>query len=277
MLQRLTDKTPTNLSYRAGQFAFLKWCQTNNVDVMNFTASDLTNFLSFAHLEHHLAPNTVKLWRSAVSQLHPEPTTLSNSTIIRTLIQTILSNATPIEQHQDTIDITPTIHYIRNIASSNSTAVGLLQQKVAFLLGMAAFLRPSDLHRIPRSSVIFLASTMKFKVYKPKEKRQAIKSLLRHPKLAISQPQPDRLFLNSRQPTQALEISTIRSYLRKAIKKSTNRSVSVRSLASTIARQQGISIQDIVTQGNWSSETVYDTYYRRDHINEVDITNAVLS
>ncbi|KAI8328128.1 hypothetical protein BD560DRAFT_371330 [Blakeslea trispora] len=140
---------------------------------------------------------------------------------------------------------------------------------------------------------------MRFKVYKPKEKRQgrhiiktcqvfkhtdeqlcpiiAIKSLLRHPRLANSQPQPDRLFLNSRQPTQALKISTIRSYLRKAIKKSTNRSVSIRSLASTIARQQGISIQDIVTQGNWSSETVYDTYYRRDHINEVDITNAVLS
>ncbi|KAI8365510.1 hypothetical protein EDC96DRAFT_443667, partial [Choanephora cucurbitarum] len=166
---------------------------------------------------------------------------------------------------------------VRNIASSNSTAVGLLQQKVAFLLGMAAFLRPSDLHRIPRSSVIFLASRIKFKIYKSKEKRQG-RYIIKTCQLAISQPQPDRLFLNHRQPTQALEISTIRSYLRKAVKKSTNQSVSVHSLASTIARQQGIFIQDIVTQDNWTSETVYDDiYYRRDHINKVDITNAVLS
>ena len=180
------------------------------------------------------------------------------------------------------MDITPTIHYISNIASSTTTPANLLQIKVAFLLAMAAFLRPSDLHRISASSFCFLSTTMKFKVFKPKKKRKgrhiiktcqvfkhgieklcpvvAVQALLRHPTFSNSTSRPDRLFLNSRHPNEAIKLTIICSYLCKTIKNSTPHTVSIRSLALTIARQRGIDIKDIVTQGNWSSEAIFDTY-----------------
>ncbi|CEP18503.1 hypothetical protein [Parasitella parasitica] len=93
--------------------------------------------------------------------------------------------APPVPIHRPTIDISLALIFARSIASRSTTSIKLLQQKLAFLLAMAAFLRPSDLARIPYVSCsITDGGCFNFNVVAPKEtrnKRRIIKSFKIHP------------------------------------------------------------------------------------------------
>ncbi|CEG84682.1 hypothetical protein RMATCC62417_18450 [Rhizopus microsporus] len=89
--------------------------------------------------------STVKLWCTAVLKLHT-----SSRSIVQALscfLRALTNKTPPIHIHRPTVSITPTFNYIASIDLS-SCSLPQLQTKTAFLLGMAAFLRPSDLARI---------------------------------------------------------------------------------------------------------------------------------
>ncbi|CEP12049.1 hypothetical protein [Parasitella parasitica] len=75
----------------------------------------------------------------------------TSSSILSTY--TMTKQAPPVSIHKPTIDISPALLFARSIASRPTTSIKLLQQKLAFLLAVAAFLRPSDLARILYDSV----------------------------------------------------------------------------------------------------------------------------
>lgn len=52
--------------------------------------------------------------------------------------------------------------------------------------------------------------------------------------------------------------------------------VNLRSLASSLALRSGISVEDIVTLGNWSSSDVFHNHYRREHLSLIDFINIAL-
>ncbi|KAG0925351.1 hypothetical protein G6F57_017198 [Rhizopus arrhizus] len=113
---RLMDTT-TNKSYKRGQILFIEWA-----------------------LAHVLHPFT---------HLHEHPSSLRSSDIVNSLIASLKSRAPPQPIHRPTVDLSPSLKAVRLIDINDlSTPLPHLQQKLAFLLGMAAFLRPSDLHRI---------------------------------------------------------------------------------------------------------------------------------
>ncbi|KAG2234670.1 hypothetical protein INT48_005822 [Thamnidium elegans] len=53
--------------------------------------------------------------------------------------------------------------------------------------------------------------------------------------------------------------------------------VSLRSIASSLALQSGIPKDDIVTMGNWSSSTIFEQHYRREHLSHFDFTNILIT
>ncbi|ORE01949.1 hypothetical protein BCV72DRAFT_319668 [Rhizopus microsporus var. microsporus] len=169
--------------------------------------------------------------------------------------------APPISIHKPKIDLTPTLIYVRSIVSHYSTSVSLLQQKLAFLLAMAALLRPSDLVRIPFSSCKVDPSDgcRHFKVIVPKVRR-----LLRdHPHLQ-GRMANSLLFLHANNIRKPVVSHTISSWLHhNFISKCTTEScVSIRSLASFTALGNGVSLQDIVSPGNWASSDTFQQYYQ---------------
>ncbi|EIE80629.1 hypothetical protein G6F46_012721 [Rhizopus delemar] len=187
--------------------------------------------------------------------------------------------APPISIHREQVDMTPSLDYARSIPSQSGTSVKLWQQKLAFLLAMAAFLRPSDLARIPFSSCEVRESDgcLKFQVVSPKETRKK-RPLRDHPDLQ-ARPENSTLFIKSNNIQQPLSASTVSSWLhREYISLSTSESrVSIRSLASSRALDQGVSMDYIVTLGNWVSSGTFQDHYQRNQMAMVDFTSTVLS
>ncbi|KAI9032931.1 hypothetical protein CLU79DRAFT_830785 [Phycomyces nitens] len=86
----------------------------------------------------------------------------------------------------------------------------------------------------------------------------------------------EALFVKGNQPTCTVKMETISSWLRALVCFSTSHTVLVRSLASSLALERGMPINEIVTLGNWSSEEVFQNHYRQNHTSEADFTNLVL-
>ncbi|KAI8638297.1 hypothetical protein BD408DRAFT_320981, partial [Parasitella parasitica] len=187
----------------------------------------------------------------------------------------------PVAIRRDPVDLAPSLAYARSIPSNTRTSLKHLQQKLAFLLAMAAFLRPSDFARIPFASCMVDGNSgcLKFHVVAPKETRSK-RPLRDHPALQARR-RDSHLFVKSNNIHQPLSASALLSWPhREFISLATSESrVSIRSLASSRAlEQQGVPVQDIVTLGNWtSSSDTFRNHYQQNHMAQVDFTSTVLS
>ncbi|KAG2215403.1 hypothetical protein INT45_010423 [Circinella minor] len=204
--------------------------------------------------------------------------------------------ALPIRLHRSTINLQPTTNYLQSL-DSHTITLATLQSKLAFLLGVTCFLRPSDLQRIRLASVsISDSSIFSFEVHSPKEKhkrRQIIKSFqlkshtipslcpiltfnLFHARRPICQ--ATSLFINSLQPDKVISTQTIHSWIKKLIKWSMDeKRVSLRSIASLLALELGIPKDNIVTMSNWSSSSTFGNHYRREHLYTFDFINTLIT
>lgn len=96
----------------------------------------------------------------------------------------------------------------------------------------------------------------------------AFEALRDHP-AADSRPS-DILFVSTTNRCLPAACNTISRWLRNVVSRSISSSSptfarlpTVRSLASDRALSQGIPLDDIITQGNWASSTMFDNHYRR--------------
>ncbi|KAG2228546.1 hypothetical protein INT48_000313 [Thamnidium elegans] len=187
-------------------------------------------------------------------------------------ITTILNQAPPIRLHKSTINLQPTFTFLKNI-ENGTTSLAKLQSKLAFLLAVTCFLRPSDLHRIPINSMKIENNNteLSFDVNCPKEKRG--RRMIKRPACRAT-----TLFVNSLRPNNPISVRTIQGWLTKLLHLSTSENrVSIRSIVSSLALQVGIPKEDIVTLGNWTSSTTFENHYRREHLSQFDSTNSLIS
>ncbi|KAI9007455.1 hypothetical protein CLU79DRAFT_685736, partial [Phycomyces nitens] len=104
---------------------------------------------------------------------------------------------------------------------------------------------------------------------------RAFCALRDYPRVARARP-PQDLFVKAHHPSVPVQVSTISSWLRSLMQLSMTESVSVHSIASTLALERGMSLDDIVTLGNWSSCEVFQHHYNCNHTSSADFTNVVL-
>ncbi|CEP11528.1 hypothetical protein [Parasitella parasitica] len=231
-----------------------------------FSPSDVVNFLADMRQANNLQASTLKTLRAALAYLQDNPSIISDSELINYYLDTLMRQAPPVSIHRTAIDISPALAYARTIASRPSTTVKLLQQKLAFVMAMAAFLRPSDLVRIPFASCTILDNgRLRFQAVSPKETRgkrgiikpftlhphagdyelcpiQCFKAIRDHPALQ-ARPRDANLFVKSNLITQTLSASTASTWFhRDFISLCTSEpGVSIRALASSRALDLGIS------------------------------------
>ncbi|KAK4514699.1 uncharacterized protein ATC70_002301 [Mucor velutinosus] len=107
---------------------------------------------------------------------------------------------------------------------------------------------------------------------------QGFKALHDHSGLA-SRPPGSQLFVKSHLIQQSLSSSTISSWLhRDFIALCTSEpNVSIRSLAYSRVLDLGVSRDDIVILGNWTSSSTIENHYQRNQMAQVDFTSTVLS
>ncbi|KAG2213698.1 hypothetical protein INT45_002552 [Circinella minor] len=215
-----------------------------DIDLNQYSPLQLIEFLQLAS-DSGFAPGTINLFHWAVTAFYLNLSALSQSKELLQFLSRIKKAAPPLSLTKPQVDLTPSFTFLRSIPSSTSTSLNLLSKKCAFLLAAAAFLHPSDLHHISLQDYsVDDNSCLHLMIVAPKETRQgrrinkdlvllpllddgdlcpveAFKALVAHPGRAASQ----SLFVNSRQPSQALAVTTLSTYVRSVLKHSPSASV----------------------------------------------------
>ena len=112
-----------------------------------FTQFELNNFLTDTVAAGY-SLSAVQIFRAAVCLLHKDPEHVRHSTNLKALLKHSKHTAPPKQLLEPTVDITHRLCFLAEIPSDKSARLVDLNKKTAFLLVMAAFLRPSDLERI---------------------------------------------------------------------------------------------------------------------------------
>ena len=241
--------------------------------------------------------NTIKTIRISVLKLHVNPAPFCLHPDVSRLFTELSKNAPTLRTTKPRIDLTPSFQAVQQLSEEN---VSSLSRKAAFLLAVCAFLCPSDINRILASSIHNVSGSggITFDIHKPKEKRNS-RPIIKTIQIAPHHRKPllfpvravillnnhsalkslrsyDTLSVNTKRPERRLSNTTISSWLRRLIRLSTTEMVSLLSVASTIALEKGIPLQDIVTLGNWSSAEVFQRHYNRSHTSSADFTNTLI-
>ncbi|KAG1627672.1 hypothetical protein G6F44_012128 [Rhizopus delemar] len=240
----------TNRSYRRGQELFVLWALQHNVSITDFSPVDLTNFLSHLYISHNFMLGTLRLARAAVTHLHHSPDLIrqQSDNPVSALLDALAAQALPRPQYKPEVNLSKTLKYLTNIPSSRSTPLNTLQKKVALLL-------------------------------EKRKKQRIIKTLTVHPHahnsslcpvaafialhdhtIASSVRPPSSLFVKSTNPNRPVQSTTISTWIRNLVKLSTSeKKVSLRSVAASLALDNGMPLQDIITLAAQESPVTSDS------------------
>ncbi|OAD68480.1 hypothetical protein PHYBLDRAFT_150653 [Phycomyces blakesleeanus NRRL 1555(-)] len=240
-------------------------CKFNNTGLTNESVlllidSALTNTLTNRIYQwgQHLFIATIKNHHTAALKLHINPKSLCCHEDVQTVFSCLALQAPPLRQTRPSIDFASTLDHVASIVSATSTSLTPLSRKTAFLIVMTAFLHLSNLARLQLLSA-----------------RVDISSDADYSRASTARP-PQHLFVNAHQPMIPVQISTISSWLRSLLQLSMHESVLVQSIAFTLVLEHDMSLNNIVTLGNWSSCEVFQQYYSCNHTSSADFTNIVL-
>ncbi|ORE03765.1 hypothetical protein BCV72DRAFT_212635, partial [Rhizopus microsporus var. microsporus] len=183
------------------------------------------------------------------------PASLLASEMVNALIKSLKTQAPPKQIHRPAINLRSTLLELRRIdIDSPSTPIVHLQKKLSFLLGMTAFLHPSEFHRTDFSTAAIKTDSGRhflfLQVIAPKEKHGGQRIMV---------------------------TITINTWLRRLLRFSSDEPrINLRSLSSSAALHADVDINDIITLGNWSFSAVFEQHYRREQLSLVDFTSSVL-
>ncbi|CEP12337.1 hypothetical protein [Parasitella parasitica] len=267
---------------------------TTGMDLNRFSVSDLVNFLLAAMFRNKgYMVSTLRTIKAAALEFHVNAAQFACNPHLILLFNSLATQMLPIK-------LTPTFRAVRAILSTTTNPLAQLQRKMSFLLAMTCFLRPSDVQRIDRASMICQdTESLDFRVVAPKETRGhrriikpfyvcahadpllcpvlALSAFLRHPTLfSRHDPERERLLVNTTLPGHELQATIISTWHRRFLRLCTPEHLSVRSLASSLALRNGVPYDQVVTHGNWVWSITFEQHYRRDQLATHDFSAVVL-
>jgi hypothetical protein len=280
------------------QASFVTWCQSRDLDPLTPSVHNLLNFLADNHSLKKWKNSTTLNYAATILQLY----STADRKHIRQSNEYIqfckglkASNILPLKSWD--YDITPALEHLISLGLNEQLSLEQLTAKTAWLLAMVGFLRPSDIERIDLSQCsVSSDNILKLVVVAPKEKRfgsRITKAITIHPhpndllcpvlayisylsRIASNNaptPHPafaevaiDALFRNLNNRSIAIGHERISKHIQ-SIMQFVSRPPGApipkaRALGSTLAAQSGISVEDIVVQGNWLSREIFEQFYR---------------
>lgn len=204
------------------------------------------------------------------------------------------------------------LQHLLDLGPNLTLSIKDLTAKLAWLISMAGFLRPSDLARIDIDKTTFTAGDiLHLVVVGPKEKRRGQpiwRSVAIHPhdnpllcpveiykdyckRVASSPcvtPHPylentttNALVRSTISFSMALSPERISKYVQSVMEHveripSTAPVPKARALGATLAALNGLSVDQIVAHGNWSSRSIFEDFYRISVANNTNFTSSTL-
>ncbi|KAI7880462.1 uncharacterized protein EV154DRAFT_401566, partial [Mucor mucedo] len=294
------------------QSTFLNWCSVRDITHQEQPISSVINFLAESHSLKKWKTSSTLTYASQLIQLFPlqVQNTIRMSDEYTQFCKALKANTINPLRTWD-YNITPALEYLISLGPTSSLSKDRLTTKTAWLLAMVGFLRPSDLERVDLTQCsISQDMILKLVIVAPKEKRagaRITKAITIHPHdnpllcpvlayqtyctkiahLEAMTPHPvfpdvtiNALFRSQKDNTVAIGSERISKHVQSIMTYVTRPSDTpppkARALASTLAAQSGISVDDIVVHGNWSSKELFEQFYRISVTTSTDFTRLTL-
>ncbi|KAG2209026.1 hypothetical protein INT45_008135 [Circinella minor] len=309
----IANKTKiVNPSTKRRQEVYQRWCEFTDLNFMEPNVFHLTSFLASQYETKHWKISTVFAYQSSIFALF----TTDQSNQIRNHphfqdFQKGLRQGIVLPHKSYEYDLQLALNYIISLGDNKDMTIELLTAKLAWLLAMVGFLRPSDLERIDLTQCsISSDDILSLVIVAPKEKRCGIritKTVVIHPhsdqlvcpvttyevycsrvaSTLVSVPHPVfpqvslvPLLRYVNHHDQSLSSQRISKYINQ-IMKFVGRPPGAplpkaRALGATLAAQAGVSVENLVVQGNWSSRKMFEQFYRISIRTKENFTSSTL-
>ncbi|EIE83989.1 hypothetical protein RO3G_08694 [Rhizopus delemar RA 99-880] len=293
------------------QTTFIDWCAVQNIDPFTPSVSTVLNFLAENKSLKKWKTSTTLTYASVVLQLfstYDQQSIRQSDEYVKFCKNLKANTILPLKSWD--FDIKPTLEHVLSLGPNDYLPPDLLTAKTAWLLSMVGFLRPSDAERIDLNQCsVSQCLILKLVVVILKEKcsgTRITKAITIHPhqnallcpvlayqsyrlQIANSEtltPHPifpgiisNALFWRINQASVAIGHERISKHIQ-SIMQFVSRPPGapipkVLALGSTLATQSGITVDDIIVQGNWSSKELFEQFYRISVTTSSDFTKVL--
>lgn len=220
---------------------------------------------------------------------------------VKQLLKGAYNRNPPKPKYSRTWDVNVVLDYLSALGSNQDLGLPMLSRKLAMLLALSTLFRVSELSSIVFSSVEFSAFGASFNLGRTtKTQHSGTLRVVRLPRLkdnilcpvdclgwyvTITGPSRnaanrDELFMSLKPPFRSITSSTIGHWIKSVLAESgidpSFSAHSTRGAAASHALSQGISVDSILKTGDWSSESTFTRFYRRDSLS-ASLPGAVLT
>ena len=236
--------------------------------------------------------NSVNAYRSAISSVHEKVDGLpvGQHPLVTRLVKGVFNTRPPIPRYSSTWDVQTVLNYLEKMENPDKLSLKLLTLKTVFIMAITRPSRSADLSQLDKErmrwgndGVSFLPTTLAkqsrqgkpikeffFPSFPPVPALCPVKTLQGY--LRKTEPLrgvESRLFVSFIRPHKAITSSTIVRWLKTILQQAgvdiaIFGAHSTRGASASAAARGGITTEDILKAANWSSESVFQTYYHKE-------------
>ena len=285
-------KKGTQSAYAGAWSLWEGWCLERKIDPSGCALSFILDYLTKC-FEEGKAYNTIGGYRSAISAFHVGFNGIPVGQIpqVKTLMRGISNKRPPLPKYTTVWDVEVVLEVLKNLGANEDLDDKLLAEKTAMLLGLVAIPRGCELSYLKLhlmgecQDVIKFSFDQPFKTTKPGERppdleihrfdddpnlcpMKTLQAYLHRTSPWRKNPKEGELFVGTKAPHDPVHKSTIARWIKNILTRanidtSRYQAHSIRAASSSKAKQQGLSVTDILERGNWSRESTWQKYYHK--------------
>ena len=281
----------TELAYSANWGRWARWCQRNGYNPLSAPIGAILDFLTHEFTEGKQY-RTLNSYRSAISMTHPpiDGTVIGKHPLVSRLMRGIFNSRPPQPRYSGAWDVGRVLEYIRSLGDNKVLKLKDLTHKLVTIMALANASRASEIHALNVKYIRRVSSSVEFdlaqltKNSRPGKQRSlfyprleedsvlcpvvTVQHYLEHTKVyRKSEPSSCRLFLAVVRPFKPVEKVTIARWIKTLIHQAgvgdEFKAHSVRGAAATAASMHGMSVSDILSVADWSSDSTFKTFCYR--------------
>ena len=300
-------RTSTHKTYKSSWNRWCRWCSGRQIDPLSSSTSDILIFLTEVFNEG-LAYRSLNVPRSAISSTHPkiDGFSVGQHAYVTRLLKGALNKRPPKPRYSHTWNVDVMIKYMISLGKNSTLSLKAISMKLLTLFALTCPERISALASLDLRHCSVLPEGVSFKLTVPRKSGSADKpaeaffarfdqdrklcpvdcfryylKLSRNVRPVIPSSLPDKLFISFIRPHKPVTSTTLGRWLRTfmsaaGIDSQIFKAHSVRGASTTPAANAFVPLSTIVLMADWSSASIFRTFYYKPLFNS-DFATGVLS
>ena len=280
----------TQTAYNSCWRQWSSWCHTRQADPFHTSVENIADFLAELYARGY-EYRTINNYRSAISALHAEMEgkKVGKHELICQLMTGIFNKNPPTPRYTQMWDVNKVLSYIISMKNDQDLSLKEITLKLCMLMALASASRSSEIHKLDIGNMSFCSEKIVFTLSKLTKSRQVGQNAISiefdkyegNEKLDIVacttaylektkdlRGDETQFFVSYIKPHKAVKSCTIANWLKSLMEMagidiSIFKPHSTRGAGTSKANKYGLSIDQIISKGNWKSCKTFQKFYNR--------------